>query len=82
LKIKKLNSLEDRKKLKVLFDKLYPEYADLHNYFEKENKIFSDFQEKIESMKKSSLEYQVRFIKLLFSFCLQVFNYFSNCMSE
>jgi hypothetical protein len=68
LKIKKLNSVEDRKKLKVLFDKLYPEYVDLHNYLEKENKIFSDFQEKIESMKKSSLEYQVRIIKLSFSY--------------
>lgn len=58
LKLKKLNSLEDRKKLKGLFDKLYPEYVDLHNYLEKENKIFSDFQEKIESMKKNSVEYQ------------------------
>ena len=56
---KKINSLEDRKKLKTLFDKLYPEYLELHNYLEKENKIFSDYQERIESLRKTSLEYQV-----------------------
>ena len=58
LKSKKINSLEDRKKLHELSDKLFPEYFRLHCYFTKENKTLFFFQKQIELMNENSPKYQ------------------------
>ena len=58
LNLKKINSVEDRKKLHELCDKLFPEYFRLHCYFTKENKTLFFLQEQIELMNENSPEYQ------------------------
>lgn len=66
--MQKIDNLEDRKKLKILFDKLHPEYIELHNYLEQTSKIFCNYQDEIELCKKNSKEYQVLLVVYLFFF--------------